>query len=185
MGLDPVLSLRHPTEDFMPPLITLWCQSFKHLIHLTVCSPSPYFFSFSMKIIWETSANRLPNAKADNIHWFPLIYQAYHFLLEYYQLLKPDFHLVNPCWLLLGTFLMYTCLEIVPQSSWSITFPRTDLRSEWPLASPPFCPSCSQGYNLKACFPVTVITEKLLGVAISDISQLPQHLCLWQGSQFA
>lgn len=75
----------------------------------------PILLQLLYEDILGDSANRLPSVKADNIHWFPLIYQARHFLLEYYQLLKPDFLLVNPYSLLLGTFVLYICLEMVPQ----------------------------------------------------------------------
>lgn len=191
MGLEPVLSLRYTIAEFLPSLTALWCQSFKQFkIHLSICSSSSYFFSFSRRSsasLWGSfgiTVNSLLTVKADSglelkrKHWFPLIYQAWHFLLENYQLLKPDFLLVNPCWLYLGTFCLYTCLEMVPQSSWSITFLRTDLRSEQPLPSPPFWPSWAQDCNLKTPFPVpsTMIIENLLGVAYQQYQLAPSAL---------
>jgi len=41
--------------DFMSQITTLWGWLFSSFsVHLTVCSSSPYFNSFSMRLLWKT-----------------------------------------------------------------------------------------------------------------------------------
>lgn len=82
---------------------TLWawpCNQFS--THLTVCSSSLYFISFSRRILRD-SAEGLTEGKVSNIHLCLLIYQAHSFITDWSNMASPWW--MNPCWLFPAVFL--------------------------------------------------------------------------------
>ncbi|KAK4831797.1 hypothetical protein QYF61_019227 [Mycteria americana] len=55
--------------DFVPPITTLWAWLFSQFSHLTVCSNSPYSFSFSVRIWWETVSKAFLKSSIRNNIW--------------------------------------------------------------------------------------------------------------------
>jgi len=117
--------------DFMPLITVPWAQPFRQFsIRLAVCSPSPCFRGFSVRILWQTVLKALLKSRQSS-RQYPLL--SAHLLSQSFlcRLVKRDFF-VDPCWLVVISLLFFMCLEMASRIHYCVTFqsvPRSHLRN--------------------------------------------------------
>lgn len=128
-------------QDFASLTTTLWVHPLSlFLIHFPVCSSRPTHQDLFYKDLMKSGVkilNECPGRKyllfSPHLSGQPLHHRSF---------IKPDFPMVNPCWLVQMIPVPFTCLEMPSRVSRSITFPGIKVRlTGLSSPGPPSCPS--------------------------------------------